>query len=112
MKVQLKEEYKNSKIEVRTAFNRRVQVDTSKSDIMKFADIAEFAFMFEPKEQEKPNKTKEPLIEAVENEGEFFQADNQQKELSEYTLKELRTKFPDIDAKSKKSFLSQLAGEQ
>lgn len=108
MKVQLKEDYKNSKIEVRTAFNRRVQVDTSKSDIMKFANIPEFEFMFEPVEKET---SKEPLIEAVENEGEFFPNDKP-KALEELTLKELRTKFPDIDAKSKKSFLEQLAGEE
>ena len=116
MKVQLKEEYQNCKVVVKTAFNRRVEVNTSREDVMLFADVEAFAFMFEPVETKKKKKTKEPLIEAVENDGEFFKADTAQKEepqeetndLESMSLKELRNKFPDISARSKKEFIKEL----
>jgi len=110
MKVQLKEEYVNCKIIVTTQFNRKVKIDTSREDVMLFADVEAFKFMFEPVETKKKKKTKEPLIEAVENDGEFFE--DKPKALEELTLKELREKFPDIEARSKKDFLKQLAGEE
>ena len=111
MKVQLKEEYQNCKVVVKTAFNRRVEVNTSREDVMLFADVEAFAFMFEPVETKKKKKTKEPLIEAVENNGEFFEADTAQEEtndLESMSLKELREKFPDITARSKKEFIKEL----
>ena len=116
MKVQLKEEYVNCKIIVTTQFNRKVKIDTSREDVMLFADVEAFKFMFEPVETKKKKKTKEPLIEAVENDGEFFEADTAQNEgpqeetndLESMSLKELRNKFPDISARSKKEFIKEL----
>ena len=114
MAIQLKEEYKNCKIQVRTQFNQLVTVDTSKEDVMNFSKLEPFKFMFEEAETKKKKK-KEPLLEAVDNDGEFFQ-DTQSEEapklLEELSLKELRAKFPDIEARSKREFLKQLSGEE
>ena len=80
----LKEEFENCTVVVKTSFNRRISINTANADLAQWANVKEFDFLFEEvKEDEK-------------------------KDLSQLSLKELRAMFPDITSKSKSGFLEQL----
>ena len=80
----LKKEFENCTVVVKTSFNRQISINTANADLAQWANVKEFDFLFEEvKEDEK-------------------------KDLSQLSLKELRARFPDITSTSKSDFLEQL----
>jgi hypothetical protein len=78
-----KAEFENVKVTINTPSSGRVTIDTATADPNEWAGVKEFAFMFE--------------------------ADEVVEDYSKYSYTQLKEKFPDIDAKSKKEFLEKLS---
>ena len=83
-----KEEYQNTTVIVNSPAIGKVTINTEEVDPNQWAGIKEFAFMFEE--------------EKTENIGKI--ADNWE----DFTLNELRERFPEIKATSKKAFIEQI----
>lgn len=88
-----KQEYQDCIVTVNSPSFGRQQLDTSKADPNLWANIPEFAFMIEDDSKPEP-KTNNKLV-----------ADN----YDDFTLAELRERFPDIKAATKKEFISKIA---
>ena len=88
-----KEEFENCIVTVNSRAIGKIQINTSEVNPNHWANIKEFAFMFE-EEKETPKE---------ENIDDF--AENCWEELS---LKQLRERFPNIKATSKKEFIEQI----
>lgn len=89
-----KAEYKDCTVTVNSPSFGRQQLDTTKADPNQWADIPEFAFMIEDDSKPEVKTTSNKLV-----------ADN----YNDFTLSELRERFPDIQAKSKAEFISKIA---
>ena len=88
-----KEEYQNCTVTVNSPSVGKITINTATVNPNHWVNIKEFAFMFEEE------KTVEPV---EENEG--LIADSYE----DFTLNELRERFPNIKATSKKAFIEQI----
>jgi len=87
-----KEEFENCIVTVNSKAIGKIQINTAEVNPNHWANIKEFAFMFED-ETETPKEENEGLI-----------ADS----YADFTLNELRERFPNIKATSKKAFIEQI----
>ena len=87
-----KEEFENCIVTVNSKAIGKIQINTAEVNPNHWANIKEFAFMFE-EETETPKEENEGLI-----------ADS----YADFTLNELRERFPNIKATSKKAFIEQI----
>lgn len=99
-----KEEYQNCTVTVNSPSVGKITINTATVNPNHWVNVKEFAFMFE----EEPIKVRqgcEPLtwIEPKE-ENEGLIADS----YADFTLNELRERFPNIKATSKKAFIEQI----
>jgi len=99
-----KEEFENCIVTVNSKAIGRIQINTAEVNPNHWANIKEFAFMFE-EGIIKERVGCEPLtrIEPKE-ENEGLIADSYE----DFTLNELRERFPNIKATSKKAFIEQI----
>jgi len=95
-----KTEFENSIVTVNSSAIGRIQINTATVNPNHWVGIKEFAFMFEVETIKAPIKAPIKAIEA--NDG--LIADS----YSDFTLNELRERFPNIKATSKKSFIEQI----
>jgi hypothetical protein len=89
-----KAEYHHCKVTVNAIGIGKIQIDVDDSDANQWANVKEFAFMIEDDVDE--------LAPIVVNKG--LIADSYE----DFTLNELRERFPDIKATSKKAFIEQI----
>jgi len=87
-----KEEFENCIVTVNSRAIGKIQINTAEVNPNHWANIKEFAFMFED-ETETPKEENNGLI-----------ADS----YADFTLNELRERFPNIKATSKKAFIEQI----
>jgi hypothetical protein len=87
-----KAEYENCTVTVNSPSFGRQQLDTSKADANLWANIPEFAHMIEDDSTPEP-KSKAIIVE----------------DYNDLTMAELRERFPDIEAKTKKEFISKIS---
>jgi hypothetical protein len=87
-----KEEFENCIVTVNSKAIGKIQINTAEVNPNHWANIKEFAFMFED-ETEKPKEENNGLV-----------ADSYE----DFTLSELRERFPNIKATSKKAFIEQI----
>jgi hypothetical protein len=87
-----KEEFENCIVTVNSRAIGKIQINTAEVNPNHWANIKEFAFMFE-EETETPKEENNGLI-----------ADS----YADFTLNELRERFPNIKATSKKAFIEQI----
>jgi hypothetical protein len=99
-----KEEFENCIVTVNSKAIGKIQINTAEVNPNHWANIKEFAFMFE-EETIKERVGCEPLtrIEPKE-ENNGLLADS----YADFTLNELRERFPNIKATSKKAFIEQI----
>ena len=90
-----KEEYQNCTVTINSPSVGKVTINTATVNPNHWVNVKEFAFMFESET--------EPETEPVEN-NEGLIADS----YSDFTLNELRERFPNIKATSKKAFIEQI----
>jgi hypothetical protein len=96
-----KEEFENCIVTVNSRAIGKIQINTAEVNPNHWANIKEFAFMFE---EEKDVFIEEEIEPApIENNNGLI-ADS----YSDFTLNELRERFPNIKATSKKSFIEQI----
>jgi len=89
-----KAEYHHCKVTVNALGIGKIQIDVDDSDANQWANVKEFAFMIEDDVDEPtPIVTNNKLV-----------ADSYE----DFTLQELRDRFPDIKATSKKAFIEQI----
>jgi hypothetical protein len=87
-----KEEFENCIVTVNSRAIGKIQINTAEVNPNHWANIKEFAFMFE-EETETPKEENNGLV-----------ADS----YADFTLNELRERFPNIKATSKKAFIEQI----
>jgi hypothetical protein len=87
-----KEEFENCIVTVNSKAIGKIQINTAEVNPNHWANIKEFAFMFE-EETETPKEENNGLV-----------ADS----YADFTLNELRERFPNIKATSKKAFIEQI----
>jgi hypothetical protein len=87
-----KEEFENCIVTVNSRAIGKIQINTAEVNPNHWSNIKEFAFMFED-ETETPKEENNGLI-----------ADS----YADFTLNELRERFPNIKATSKKAFIEQI----
>jgi hypothetical protein len=87
-----KEEFENCIVTVNSRAIGKIQINTAEVNPNHWANIKEFAFMFE-EEIEVPKEENNGLV-----------ADS----YADFTLNELRERFPNIKATSKKAFIEQI----
>jgi hypothetical protein len=87
-----KEEFENCIVTVNSKAIGKIQINTAEVNPNHWANIKEFAFMFED-EREAPKEENNGLV-----------ADS----YADFTLNELRERFPNIKATSKKAFIEQI----
>jgi hypothetical protein len=90
-----KEEFENSIVTVNSSAIGRIQINTATVNPNHWVGIKEFAFMFE-------DETAPETVPVEANNG--LIADS----YSDFTLNELRERFPNIKATSKKAFIEQI----
>lgn len=90
-----KEEYENCTVTVNSPSVGKITINTATVNPNHWVNVKEFAFMFESETEAEP----EPI---EENEG--LIADS----YADFTLNELRERFPNIKATSKKAFIEQI----
>ena len=96
-----KEEYQNCTVTVNSPSVGKITINTATVNPNHWVGVKEFAFMFE--EEKDVFIDDEPETEPIEvNEG--LIADS----YSDFTLNELRERFPNIKATSKKAFIEQI----
>jgi hypothetical protein len=89
-----KAEYHHCKVTVNAIGIGKIQIDVDDSDANQWANVKEFAFMIEDDiDVPTPVVTNNKLV-----------ADSYE----DFTLQELRDRFPDIKATSKANFISQI----
>jgi len=89
-----KAEYHHCKVTVNAIGIGKIQIDFDDSDANQWANVKEFAFMIEDDvDAVTPIVTNNKLV-----------ADSYE----DFTLQELRDRFPDIKATSKKAFIEQI----
>jgi hypothetical protein len=88
-----KEEYKDCTVTVNSPSVGKITINTATVNPNHWANIKEFAFMFEEEKEVAPIQENEGLI-----------ADS----YADFTLNELRERFPNIKATSKKAFIEQI----
>ena len=89
-----KAEYHHCKVTVNAMGIGKIQIDVDDSDANQWANVKEFAFMIEDDvDVVTPIVTNNKLV-----------ADSYE----DFTLQELRDRFPDIKATSKKAFIEQI----
>jgi hypothetical protein len=105
-----KEEFENCIVTVNSKAIGKIQINTAEVNPNHWANIKEFAFMFEEEievfidiTQEKIDKVTEKFSKPKE-ENEGLIADS----YADFTLNELRERFPNIKATSKKAFIEQI----
>jgi hypothetical protein len=89
-----KTEYHHCKVTVNALGIGKIQIDIDDSDANQWAHVPEFAFMIED--------DVDAVAPIVVNQG--LVADSYE----DFTLNELRERFPDIKATSKKAFIEQI----
>jgi hypothetical protein len=87
-----KEEFENCIVTVNSKAIGKIQINTAEVNPNHWANIKEFGFMFE-EETETPKEENNGLV-----------ADS----YADFTLNELRERFPNIKATSKKAFIEQI----
>jgi hypothetical protein len=87
-----KEEFENCIVTVNSRAIGKIQINTAEVNPNHWANIKEFGFMFED-EIETPKEENNGLV-----------ADS----YADFTLNELRERFPNIKATSKKAFIEQI----
>jgi hypothetical protein len=87
-----KEEFENCIVTVNSKAIGKIQINTAEVNPNHWANIKEFAFMFE-EETEAPKEENNGLV-----------ADS----YADFTLNELRERFPNIKATSKRAFIEQI----
>ena len=87
-----KEEFENCIVTVNSRAIGKIQINTAEVNPNHWVNIKEFAFMFE-EETETPKEENNGLV-----------ADS----YADFTLNELRERFPNIKATSKKAFIEQI----
>jgi hypothetical protein len=93
-----KEEYKDCTVTVNSPSVGKITINTATVNPNHWANIKEFAFMFE-------EETSQSVINDTQsNENEGLIADS----YADFTLNELRERFPNIKATSKKAFIEQI----
>jgi sugar (pentulose or hexulose) kinase len=96
-----KEEYKDCTVTVNSPSVGKITINTATVNPNHWANIKEFAFMFE---EEKDVFIEEEIEPApIENNNGLI-ADS----YADFTLNELRERFPNIKATSKKAFIEQI----
>ena len=93
---QFKEEFRECKVTINTHATGRVTIDTSNSDPNEWGAIKEFEFMVEDI----------TFVPRSVNLNKAKVAD----EWEDFTMDELRERFPDIKATSKKVFIEKIGG--
>jgi hypothetical protein len=96
-----KEEFENCIVTVNSKAIGKIQINTAEVNPNHWANIKEFAFMFEEEKDVFIEGEIEPT--PIEN-NEGLIADS----YSDFTLNELRERFPNIKATSKKAFIEQI----
>jgi hypothetical protein len=89
-----KQEYHHCKVTVNALGIGKIQIDVDDSDANQWANVKEFEFMIED--------DVDVVTPIVVNQG--LVADSYE----DFTLNELRERFPDIKATSKKAFIEQI----
>ena len=92
MAKRFKQEYHHCKVTVNAIGIGKIQIDVDDSDANQWANVKEFAFMIED-DIDTPVVSNQGLV-----------ADSYE----DFTLNELRERFPDIKATSKKAFIEQI----
>jgi len=93
MSKRFKAEYNGCTVIVKSASSGKIVIDTTTSDANKWGNVPELGFMIEDDIKEST-----PVVESK------LVADS----WSDFTLNELRERFPDIKATSKTNFISQI----
>ena len=96
-----KEEYQNCTVTVNSPSVGKVTINTATVNPNHWVNVKEFSFMFES--ETEPETEPETETEPVEN-NEGLIADSYE----DFTLNELRQRFPNIKATSKKAFIEQI----
>jgi hypothetical protein len=96
-----KEEFENCIVTVNSKAIGKIQINTAEVNPNHWANIKEFAFMFEEEKDVFIEEEIEPT--PIEN-NEGLIADS----YADFTLNELRERFPNIKATSKKAFIEQI----
>lgn len=91
-----KEEYQYAVVTINSPALGRFQINTETADPNEWANVKEFEHLTEdvPTEIPQPKVQKEIIADSWED----------------FTLNELRERFPDIKATSKKAFIDQIGG--
>jgi len=93
MSKRFKAEYNGCTVIVKSASSGKIVIDTTTADPNKWGNVPELGFMIEDDIKEST-----PVVESK------LMADS----WSDFTLNELRERFPDIKATSKTNFISQI----
>jgi hypothetical protein len=96
-----KTEFENCTVTVNSPAVGKITINTATVNPNHWVSIKEFAFMFE---EESKNDDTSSKNDDTSNENEGLIADS----YSDFTLNELRERFPDIKATSKKAFIEQI----
>jgi hypothetical protein len=96
-----KEEFENCIVTVNSRAIGKIQINTAEVNPNHWANIKEFAFMFEDEKDVFIEEEIEPA--PIENNNGLI-ADS----YADFTLNELRERFPNIKATSKKAFIEQI----
>jgi hypothetical protein len=96
-----KEEFENCIVTVNSRAIGKIQINTAEVNPNHWANIKEFAFMFE---EEKDVFIEEEIEPAPIENNNGLVADS----YADFTLNELRERFPNIKATSKKAFIEQI----
>jgi hypothetical protein len=96
-----KEEFENCIVTVNSKAIGKIQINTAEVNPNHWANIKEFSFMFE---EEKDVFIEEEIEPAPIENNEGLIADS----YADFTLNELRERFPNIKATSKKAFIEQI----
>jgi hypothetical protein len=96
-----KEEFENCIVTVNSKAIGKIQINTAEVNPNHWANIKEFAFMFE---EEKDVFIEEEIEPAPIENNNGLVADS----YADFTLNELRERFPNIKATSKKAFIEQI----
>jgi hypothetical protein len=98
-----KEEFENCIVTVNSKAIGKIQINTAEVNPNHWANIKEFAFMFEEETENVIDRAiKKSETPKEENNG--LIADS----YADFTLNELRERFPNIKATSKKAFIEQI----
>jgi len=92
MSKRFKAEFNGCTVIVKSASSGKIVIDTTTADANKWANVPELEFMIEDDIIEQPKPVQKMVADSWED----------------FTLNELRERFPDIKATSKANFISQI----